>query len=44
MTTFIESLATVILLLLLVLLFTHLMEGTANEWIMSKFKVAEDIV
>ncbi len=41
MTTFIESLSTVILLILLVLLFTHMLNGTATTWLASKIKVAK---
>jgi hypothetical protein len=41
MATIIESTATVILLIFAILLFSHLLNGTATEWISSKFTVAE---
>jgi len=40
MSTFIESLSAAILLILAVLLLTHMLNGTAVEWISSKVKVA----
>jgi len=41
MSNLLETIATSILLILLALLFIHLMEGTATDWLLSKFK-AED--
>lgn len=38
MTTIVEALATIILLVLVVLLITHLLHGDASAWISSKFK------
>lgn len=38
MSTLIESLSVALLLFLLVLLFSHMLNGTANTWIMSKIK------
>lgn len=40
MTTLIESFSTAVLLFLLVLLFSHMLNNTANQWIMSKIKAA----
>jgi len=40
MNTIIESMATAVLLIVVVLLFSHLLNGTATSWISSKFKVA----
>lgn len=39
-TNLIESLATAILLIVLVLFAAHLLSGTAKEWLSSKFKAA----
>lgn len=38
MNTIIESLATTILLILGILLISHMINGSATDWIMSKFK------
>lgn len=40
MSTIVESLFTAILLILVVLLFQHMLEGSATSWLTSKFKVA----
>ena len=40
MGTLIESFATAILLIIAILLLSHLLNGTATEWIGSKFKAA----
>ena len=37
MGTLIETIATIVLLILLALLFTHMLNGTATTWIVSKF-------
>ena len=39
MSTFIESLATILILILVILLVTHSLNGTAGTWIGSKFHV-----
>ena len=41
MTTFIESLATGVLLILGILLLLHMVNGTAVDWITSKVKASE---
>lgn len=38
MSTMVEGFATAVLLILLVLLATHLINGTASSWIKSKFE------
>lgn len=40
MSTAIEALATVIILVFLILLVTHSINNTAGEWVKSKFKVS----
>lgn len=40
MNTIIESTATAVLLILFILLFSHLLNGTAGSWTSSMFKVA----
>lgn len=40
MTTFIESLATTVLLIFLVLFLVHLLNGTGTDWLTSKWKAA----
>jgi hypothetical protein len=40
MATIMESAATAVLLILLILLFSHMLNGTASSWISSKFKAA----
>ena len=40
MTTLIESFSVAVLLFLLVILFSHMLNGTANTWILSKIKAA----
>jgi len=42
MSTVIESLATTILLILLILLFLHMINGTAVDWITSKVQATDD--
>lgn len=41
MTTFIESLSTSILLIILIIFLLHLINGTAIEWVISKVKAEE---
>lgn len=41
MSTAIETFATVILLILLILWISHALNGTATTWVRSKFQVAQ---
>lgn len=41
MITLFESIAMVILLILMILLISHLINGTAKDWLVSKFTVAQ---
>jgi len=41
MITAVETLAAIVLIILVVLFISHLINGTASDWLKSKFQVAE---